>query len=528
MSKDPSASREPQVSSPQAEGGLSGTDFDGQRYFRTDHLLADLAGRTARGGAVTFLSQGIRFLLGIAVTTILARLLTPQDYGLIGMVAVFVGFASVLKDLGLSAATVQRAEITPDQISTLFWLNVVMSWALGLIVAASAPLVAWFYGEARLKGLTMALAGGFVLGGLAVQHESLMRRQMRFAALAAIEVVAMVAGASTAILWAWHGMGPWALVASQLTTALSTTVGLWVACGWRPGRPVRGSGVRPMLRFGFGLTGFGFVNFFSRNLDNLLIGRVWGSYQLGLYSRAYQLLLLPIDQINSPIAAVAIPALSRIVDAEERYRQMYLRILANLAIVTMAGTAFMIVTADWLIRIVLGPQWAEASRIFVPLGIIGLLQPVANTTGWLLITQGRTHHMFQIGLVGGGLTIVSFLVGLPWGAVGVAVSYAVTSTCLIPVLLWWVTRTGPVRASDIYSTMLPALVASLCGLVLVAIFRALTGPTSPLAGLTIAFFMFSLTVLTVLVVTPSTRRALRDFKPLLLLLAGRRGEAEAR
>jgi len=283
-----------------------------------------------------------------------------------------------------------------------------------------------------------------------------------------------------------------------------------------------------MLRFGLGLTAFGFVNFFSRNFDNLLIGRVWGSNQLGLYSRAYQLLLLPIDQINSPIAAVAVPALSRIVDAEERYRQMYLRILANLAIVTMAGTAFMIVTADWLIRIVLGPQWTEAGRIFVPLGIIGLLQPVANATGWLFITQGRTNQMFQWGLVAGTLTTASFLVGLPWGAVGVAVSYAITGVCSAPLLFWWVGRSGPVKTLDIYHAFVPALFSSLCGLLMVAVFRARVETISPLAGLSIAFFIFSVTVLTVLAVTPSTRRALREFKPLLLLLAGRRGEVEAR
>src|SRR6266446_53321 len=176
-------------------------------YFRTDHLKADLGGRTARGGAVTVVSQGLKFLISMVATVVLARLLTPQDYGLVGMVAVVIGFVSMFKDLGLSTATIQRAEINNAQISTLFWINLALSLSVMLVTAAIAPFIARFYHEPRLVLITLAYGCGFLLGGLTVQHEALMRRQMRFTALAGAEVFSIIASVVTAILMAWNGAG---------------------------------------------------------------------------------------------------------------------------------------------------------------------------------------------------------------------------------------------------------------------------------------------------------------------------------
>ena len=297
-------------------------------YFKTEHLKSDLGARTIRGSAVTIVTQGLKFLIGMVGTVILARLLTPQDYGLIGMVAVIIGFVSIFKDLGLSSATIQRAEINSVQISTLFWVNIALSLAVMLVCFGIAPLISVFYHEPRLRLITAAYGFGFMLSGLTVQHEALLRRQMRFTALAVTEVTALCASVATAVGLALYGAGYWALVASQLSLGLVYLIGIWSLCRWRPGLPGRNSGVRSMLAFGRNLTGFAVINYFARNLDNLLIGKVWGSQQLGLYAKAYQLLLLPIDQINSPIGAVALPALSRLSDSPEKYRQAYLRIMS--------------------------------------------------------------------------------------------------------------------------------------------------------------------------------------------------------
>jgi PST family polysaccharide transporter len=495
-------------------------------YFMTDHLQADLGARTARAGAVTVVSHTLRFVITIAATGVMARLLRPSDYGLIGMVAFFTYFVALFKDLGLSVATIQKSEVTREQVSTLFWLNVAVSVAITVLMIALAPFVSWFYGDQRLMSITVVTALGFVLGGLTVQHEALLRRQMKFFSLVSIALTSTVVGYIVGIYLAWRGFSYWSLVFSQLALLLTNTIGVWLVCRWRPGLPKRNSGVRSMIAFGRNFTGFSIINYFSRNLDNLLLGKIWGANELGLYNRAYQLMTLPIDQINEPITSVAIPALSRIKDEEQRYRQAYLRMLEKIAMFTMPAIAFMMATSDWIVQVVLGPQWSATSRIFLLLGITGLFQPIANTTGWLFLTQGRSRHMFQWGLISGPLTMGSILLGLPWGAVGVATSYALTRVLLTdPLLFWFVGRSGPVRTKDFYRTIAPFTFASIIALAASVGLRSLVTIHNPILGLITIFITTGATTLLCLGALPAGRLALVDIKTTIELMLKPRPEA---
>jgi PST family polysaccharide transporter len=498
-------------------------ELGGAQYLRTDDLKYELARRTAKGGAVTVGSQALKFLLSIVATMVLARLLTPDDYGLIGMVAVVTGFIAIFKDLGLGSATIQKEEVNADQISTLFWVNVLISFGLMLVTAATAPLVSWFYGRSQLALITLAYATGFLFGGLAVQHEALLRRRMRFGTLAISEVMSFGCGLLTSILLAWFGFRYWALVSGQLAQGFAYSAMLWIGCSWRPGLPVRGSGVRSMLRFGRNLTGFSVINYFARNLDNMLIGRFWGSVQLGFYAKAYQLLLLPMDQINTPITAVAVPALSRLTIEPDRYRQAYFRLLRMVALLTMPLMSFMIATSDWLVGLVLGSQWMGVSRIFALLGIVGLIQPITNTTGWLFISQGRAGDMFKWGLIGATIIIISIIAGLPWGAVGVAASYSATFLLVnTPLLFWYVGRRGPIKTVDFYKTISPICFSAIIALGVALLFHSrFTG--SKFIGLPLAFSLTVGVTLLVLSLLPSGRKVLVDSSKAVGLLMQKRG-----
>ena len=496
----------------------------GEEYFRTDQIRADLGARAARGGFVTVTTQGFKFAAGMAATVVLARLLTPGDYGLVGMVAVVTGFVGLFKDLGLSAATVQREEIGDAQVSTLFWVNVGVSLLVGVVTAALAPAVAWFYGEPRLLPVTLAYSAGFLCGGLTVQHEALLKRQMRFSVLATAEIAALLASILTTVVLAWRGFGYWALVAGHLALSLVYMVAVWGGCGWRPGAPRRGAGVRQLLGFGGNLTGFAVINYFARNLDNMLIGRFWGGYQLGLYAKAYQLLLLPLDQISYPLTNVAVPTLSRLNGEPERYRRAYLRILEKVALVTMPGIALMVVTADWVVLVVLGPQWAEAGRIFALLGVAALIQPVTNTTGWLFITQGRARDMLRWAPVGACVVVAAFVAGLPWGAAGVATAYSAAWVLVVtPLLFYWVGRRGHVRARDIYTAIAPAAFATLAVVVAVFAVRRFAAPQAPLVGLVVAAAAALAAALAALCALPAGRRALRDLRAVATVMLKGRG-----
>jgi O-antigen/teichoic acid export membrane protein len=486
-----------------------------EEYLRTDQLKADLKGHTVRGGVVTVISQVLKQVAAVGSTAVLARLLTPKDFGLIAMVTAITGFIAIFKNMGLSMATVQRAEIDQNQVSTLFWINTVLGILIFFVTCALAPLIAWYYGVPQLIWITVSLAIGFLFGGLTVQHQALLRRQMRFKALAVIDISAVMLSILVAIVSAYLGARYWALVLMNIFNTFATVIGTWYACSWRPGKPRKLNEVYSMLKFGGNITGFSFINYWSRNLDNFLIGRYFGAVQLGFYSKAYSLLLFPLKQLNRPITAVVIPALSRLADSPKQYRQVYLRILEKITILTMPGVMLLIVTSDWLIRIVLGPQWDASSRIFSLLGIAGLVQPILNTTGWLMITQDRTHHLFRWGILGGALAMASIVFGLQWGSIGVAASYSFCTCCIqTPILIWYTGRRGPVRILDFYRTSAPAALSALCVLIALLALRYWTSISHPLWGFSAAFGITVFVTLLVLVALPAGRKALLDLKGL--------------
>jgi len=452
-------------------------------------------------------------------TAILARLLTPQDYGLIGMVAVFTGFVAMFKDLGLSLATVQRSEINYDQISTLFWVNVTISIAITLVMMTLSPLIAWFYGEPRLTMITILTSCGFLLGGLAVQHEALLKRQMRFYALSVIAFLAMMIGYVVGIVSALSGASYWSLVLSQLALLGSNTIGVWLTCRWRPGPPKRNSGVRSMLSFGGNVTGYALTNYVSKNCDNLVVGRAFGPQLLGLYSKAAQLLSLPTDQINEPLSSVAIPALSRLADSPERYRQAYLRIMEKVIMLTMPAVMLMLATSDWLVLIVLGPQWHDSARIFIFMGLAGLFQPIASTGGWLLVSQGRVKEMLRWSLINAPISVLSIIAGIPWGVGGVAASFSIARILVaFPLLFWYVGRSGPVQTRDFYRLLAPFTGASICSLGACLAFRKLVHVPHPLVGFLACGIIMAITMPLFLALVPPGRKALMDIKHSLLLL----------
>ena len=491
-------------------------------FFDTEYLKADLKGRSVRGGAVTMAAQGARFFLQICSTVVLARLLTPEDFGLIAMVAVVTGFVMMFKDMGLSMATVQKAEINHGQISTLFWINVALSLSIMLVTAVLAPAIAWFYGEPRLTWITLALASAFIFGGFTIQHQALLRRQMRFSALAVVEIISMSVGVAAAIITALYGAGYWSLVVMQLATAISIAVGVWIASEWRPGLPRWGSGVWSMLAFGGNLTGFSVINYSAAQIDRVLIGRYIGSGPVGLYHKAYNLLLLPLRQINAPVTAVAIPALSRIVDDPVRYRKAYFKMSNYIVMLAVPGVAFLIGTSDWIVRLVLGPQWDKSARIFAILGFAGLIMPILNPLGWLFITQGRTCDMLHLGAIDAFIKILSVVIGLQWGVTGVAVAVAIRYYIEAPLLIWFCCRKGPIRPMDFLPTFFFGGVLSISVLSAVLAFRKYCLISSPFLGSLSSFGVAAVITLIMLCILPNGRSMLEEMVTYCLALMGRK------
>jgi PST family polysaccharide transporter len=479
-----------------------------KRFLDTEDLQKDLKGRSARGGVVTLSGQIIQFVLHLTGTIILARLLVPEHYGLMAMVAVVTNFAAMFKDMGLSMATVQREKVTHEQISTLFWVNVGVGMLLAALLAALSPVVAWFYEDPRLMPIMIAVSGSYVFSGLGIQHHALLQRKMRFLALEIVKISALFISILSAIAAALLGAGYWSLVTKWVALPVASTILAWVFLPWKPGRIYRGVGVRDMIAFGGNLTGFGVLNYFSRNADNLLIGRIFGASALGLYSKAYQLLMQPLSRLRYPLAAVAIPALSRLQSEPERFKNAFLKIL-RVQQLPVPLFSVLIVGHEWVVLVILGQKWADAAPIFGWLSLISAVQIMIMGNGLLFIPQNRTGELLRWGIIDAALTVGSFILGLTWGPVGVAAAYSLIKLFIsTPLLVFFAGRKGAVSSRDYALGLLPFLVVLVVNVGILYVLRIFIAELAPLSGLVI-LTTASLAVTTGLYfLLPYTRKAL--------------------
>ena len=452
--------------------------------------MRDLKARAIRGGFAKLGSQAANLILRLGSLVVLARLLDPKDFGLVAMVTAVTGVLGVFRDFGLSAATVQRTSITNEQLSTLFWVNVLVGAVLTSIAFAGAGLIADFYGEARLRWIAMAVASSFLFNALGVQHSALLQREMRFTTLAAIETGSVIASVSVAIGAALYGLGYWALVAMTLVAPVTYTLCVWLASAWVPGLPRRSSGIGAMVEFGGTVTLNSVVVYVAYNLEKVLLGRFWGAEALGIYGRAYQLVNLPIENLNTAVGEVAFSALSRIKDDAGRLKSYFLRGYSLVISVTLPIAVAFLLFADDLIHVILGPKWLDAAPIFRLLAPTIFIYGIINPLWWLLAAKALVRRSLKIGLVLAPLVMASYVIGLPYGPKGVALAYSVTMVLwAIPHLAWCVHGTG-ISLSDILSAIARPLISAIVAASLAATVGMLV-PTSLapvarlLAGMTV-------------------------------------------
>jgi len=431
--------------------------------FSTEHLQVDLKVRSVRGGLLTLISQGAQFTIQSIATVVLAHLLTPADYGLVGMVTAITGLGQAFADLGLSEATIQHPEINHDQVSKLFWVNVAIGLALAAITASSAPILVSFYHEPRLRAITYVVSLTFVIGGLRVQHDALLQRNMRFTVLAIRDVTSFVVAVPTAIFLAWRGAGYWAIVALPLIVNATQMTLSWVMTRWIPSLPGNFRGVRSLVKFGGDVAASYLTISFTRSSDSMLIGRYWGAGPLGLYSRAMNLLLLPTRQLGAPARRVAVPAFSRVQNDRDRLARVYLR-MANLIMwITGPIFGFLFVAATPVIVLTLGYKWRAAAPVFQILAIFALGQLLYESIIWLLVSRGESQRLLKMSLIACPITVLSYVIGLPFGIKGVAWSGALGMLAVFPWMLNFSFRGTALKLSDLGKNLFYPVITTLAG-----------------------------------------------------------------
>lgn len=454
------------------------------RTFSNKHLEGNLKDHSVRSVGFTVSAQGLKLLFQVVSITVLARLLQPEDFGLVAMVTIFTGLALAFMEGGLSMATIQRQHITHEQVSNLFWTNFGLGLLLGLIYIAASPLVAWVYGEERLVEIMCALSLFFLIGGLSVQHEAILKRQMNFKAVAVIEVTSNLISICVAIGMAWYGFGYWSLVGQQLASITMMSVMRWVAARWVPGPINRGSGVRSLLGFGMNLTGANFINYFAINITPFSIGLVGGAQPLGLYERTFKLTSIPTSQLLPPVFNVFQSALARVATDAQRLRTAIISLASKIVLTTMFVSLYMVVTADLLVTVLLGEGWEEAIIIFRLLAAHSVIMPITSFTAISLVAIGASKALLRWKMIQFLIILIAAGIGSLWGVTGIVAAFVISGLFVrMPLFLLYSTRFLPITIFDHMRALVPGFVIGLStGLLLYAL-RTVYEPQNPLLAL---------------------------------------------
>lgn len=404
---------------------------------------------TAWALLVVVTMQVSRFVVAI----VLARLLTPHEYGIAAMALVLTTLVFIFSDLSLGAAVVQRKLITEADRSTVFWTSLAIGSLFTVAGIAAAGPIAAFYGEPQVRPLFIALSLSFVLTSLQVTQASLLQREMRFRALTGRRMAAVVLGGVVGIVIAALGYGAWALVGQQIAVSVVSTVLLWVLSPWRPSLTFSIASLRSLGGFSLNVFGARLVSYFNRNTDSLLIGRVLGSSTLGLYSVAYTIVVMPLYRLVNPIQDVLFPAYSRLQDERERLADVWLRINRVAAATLVPLMVGLIVVAPDFIVVVLGERWRDATPVLQVLAVVGLLQALAALGHRVLEAVGRPGTILRFTLLELAVTVPALFIGVNWGVVGVATAYAVVTAPLALFFAWLTTRALEIPLTRLFAAM---------------------------------------------------------------------------
>jgi polysaccharide transporter, PST family len=399
-------------------------------YFGENKPREDFGRRSLRGGMVSIGARVINALVQIASVVVLARLLSPEDYGLVSMVGAIIGIAPLLIDLGTRDAVIQHRHINPQEISALFWLTFALGCGFAVLIAASGPLIAHFYGEPRLAMVALVSSLSLVALSLSYQHQALLRRAMMYQDLATIEVGASVISTVIAIAMAFRGWAYWALVLRPVTVSVVTAVGVWWKCRWLPGKPAFTSGVKEMIRFGLHWIGFSGSDFAGKFADRIAIGHASGPTDLGYYQKACLVYDNCLDLVITPLQSVAMTGLSKLRNDREALWISWSKALSTVAFFAMPAFGILTVTSRDIIVIALGDKWTNASVLLSIFALRGIPHVVQRTCGWLHNAAGRADRFMRWGLISSTTQLVALFVGLPFGMIGVAWAF-VLSTYLL-------------------------------------------------------------------------------------------------
>lgn len=395
--------------------------------------MKDFRDKTIRGIGWSTVNQVVQQTLRFVIGVILARLLSPREFGLVAMITVITNFAVIFSEFGLSSALIQKQDAEQIHYSSAFWLNFIIGILLTLILIICSPLIAEFYNEPILRPLTIFISFNFLISSLNIMQNTLLTKSLDFRTLSIVRITSVSIAGALAIVMAISGFGVWSLAVQSVSGSIITLMLMWRLSTWRPIFKFNWSAIKELLGFSINLMGTQTYNYWTRNLDNLLIGRFLGSGPLGIYNRAYNIMLFPLNNVSRVISRVMFPSMSMIQKDKARVKKIYLQVTRSIALITFPLMSGLFVTADSFVIAVFGQQWEQMIPILRIFCFLSMEQSITTLNGNLFLSQGRADIQFKMGLVLKSIVIIGIVVGLRWGVIGVAIGYAITSIiCIYP------------------------------------------------------------------------------------------------
>lgn len=489
-----------------------------ENILDTRHLHTDLKMRAVKGAGFTITASTLGYGIQTIGTIILARLLSPEDFGMVAMVSTFSLLVQNFGLWGFVEAVVQRENISHDEMSKLFWTNLFIMLSLTLVFMASTPIITAFYREPQLKYITIAMSLSIIFGGLTTCHTALLFRGMKFHLTSIINVITGIISTVIAIVAATRGFGYWSLVLRRVSIPLLTAILVWLLCAWRPGIPKRNTDIKPLLKFGLNTYGNYLVDYFRKNADKVMVGKFFGKTPLGHYDRATQLSSVLPNQLTATLSGVGVATLSRLKNDRTRFLDYYAKALSILSFIAFPGSVLFTLVGKDIISVLLGPHWDRAGEIFTALGpAIGVVV-IYDANIWLHLSLGRPDRLIKWGTFALVASLVSFLAGTIFGPLGVAVAYSALFYVLLFPALYYAGRPLNIKMSYFISVLWKYWFAAfISGAVYFALFKIIKPSAfyfeqlAPLARIGLSAFLYLLIYLIFIFVL------FQGFRPITLL-----------
>ncbi|BDC53170.1 lipopolysaccharide biosynthesis protein (plasmid) [Bryobacterales bacterium F-183] len=477
--------------------------------YEFDPPREGLRARTRKGAIATALGQGLDILIEIGPIVVLSRLLPPSDFGVMAMAMAVGAILAVVKEAGLSSATVQARQLNHEQVNALFWTNVLLGLSVGALSFIAGPTAAWVVSQPQLTWIIPCLGLTGIIDCFGIQHDALLQRKLEFRKIVTRQLTARSLGVAAGITAALYGAGIWSLVIMQAVSAITGTVTLWIACGWRPGRPSNLAAARPLVRFGVNILLERLLGQTTRGMDTLVIGYFHGSVATGLYARAQGLIGKPLARVLAPIMNVSRPALSRAADDPQRFEQAAADVLSLVSVFTALIVAVLASASDGIVRLLLGPAWSAAVPIFSALAIFAMVEPCASIMASLVIAAGRPDALLRWRMISVVIVLTGLLLSAPYGVVVIAYAYAGLGLAVrMPAFLWYGCRAAGLPFGKLFHTIWPPV---LSGAIAVGASHALRtqfdDPATPLAAVALGATAAAV-YLGVCLALPRTRQSL--------------------